>query len=161
MFRVENAIRRRSVHRRHLRTLPVANHWWSVNWQLLASVVFSFVCYSLSGYRFAHILYVRGHCKSLQTCSIAQQLVGSFCRSQVYRMWSVSSMQVLVEKQLQNIYSRTRLQRHRFIRHLAYNVRCSVAPIITLCSSVRTTLVCRDTKYAVPLVTSKPISTVF
>jgi hypothetical protein len=45
---------------------------------------------------------------------------------------------------------------HRFIRHLAYNVRYSVVPInsslltITLHYSVITTLVYNDTKYSVP-----------
>jgi hypothetical protein len=51
-------------------------------------------------------------------------------------------------------YSRTRLKRHRFKRHLIYNVRRSVVPnnssllTITLYSSVITRLVYNDTKYS-------------
>jgi hypothetical protein len=65
------------------------------------------------------------------------------------------------------VYSRTRVKRHRFIRHLAYNVRCSVVPInsspltVTLYSSVITTLVYNDTECWVPFVTLQPGSTVY
>jgi hypothetical protein len=56
-------------------------------------------------------------------------------------------------------YSRTRLYRHRFLRHLAYKVRYSVVPVnsslltITILSSVITTLVYNDRKYSVPFMT--------
>jgi hypothetical protein len=57
------------------------------------------------------------------------------------------------------IYNRTRLCRHRFMRHLVYSVRYSVVPInsslltTTLYSSVITTPVYNDTKYSVPFMT--------
>jgi len=52
------------------------------------------------------------------------------------------------------IYSRTRKQRHCFIRHFVSFVSCSVVPInpllltITLFSSVRITLIYNDTQYS-------------
>jgi hypothetical protein len=56
-------------------------------------------------------------------------------------------------------YSRTRFQRHGFIRHRVYIVRYFVVPInpslltITLLFSVITTLFYNDTKYSVPITT--------
>jgi hypothetical protein len=57
------------------------------------------------------------------------------------------------------IYTRNRLEGHRFIRHLAYTVTHSVIPInsslltTTLHSSVMTTFVYNDTTYSDPFMT--------
>jgi hypothetical protein len=56
-------------------------------------------------------------------------------------------------------YSRTRLQRHRFMQHLIHSVIYSVVPInsslltITLLCSVITTLIYNDDKYSVLFMT--------
>ena len=63
-----------------------------------------------------------------------------------------------LRKQLE-LYSRTRLKRHRLMRHLVYNVRYSVISINSslsttiLYTSVIKTLAYNDTKYPVPFIT--------
>jgi hypothetical protein len=63
-------------------------------------------------------------------------------------------------------YIPNRIQRYRFVRHLANSVRYSVVPInsplliITLHSSVITTLVYYDTTYPGPCMTLQPSSIV-
>jgi hypothetical protein len=67
----------------------------------------------------------------------------------------------------ERLYSRTRLKRHRFMRHLVYSVRHSVIPInsslltVTFYPSVTTTAVHSDTNNSLPFITLQPSSAVF